>query len=152
MKQLFISYSAGEIIIFIIIAALAIKELINFIDWADSRIHTYVKQKDKPEQILHTTQNHDKQLKQIKNQIEQLRDSIQLLIESDKDDIKLSITKEHHYFCYQLGYIDDYSLDCLERRYECYQIQGGNSFIQDLMKDLRSLPKKSQIQLRKKGI
>jgi hypothetical protein len=42
-----------------------------------------------------------------------------------------------------LNYIDDYSLDCLERRFKHYQDEGGNSYIEDLMKDLRSLSKRS---------
>jgi hypothetical protein len=64
-----------------------------------------------------------------------------MLIDSDKDDIKAFITREHHYFCYQKGWVDDYSLDCVERRYAHYEQEGGNSFVEDLMKDLRKLPK-----------
>ena len=40
---------------------------------------------------------------------------------SDKDAIKAFITREHHYFCYQKKWIDDYSLDCIEKRYEHYK-------------------------------
>lgn len=69
--------------------------------------------------------------------------AVDMLIASDKDDIKAYITKEHHYFCYEKGYIDDYSLDCLERRYGHYKDEGGNSFAEDLMKDVRTLPKVS---------
>ena len=67
---------------------------------------------------------------------------IETLIESDKDDIKAYITKEHHYFVYQKGWIDDYSLDCIERRYDHYVAEGGNSFIKGLMEEIRNLPKK----------
>lgn len=66
-----------------------------------------------------------------------------MLIDSDKDAIKSYITKEHHYFCYQVGWIDDFSLDCLEKRYQHYEDQGGNSFIGGLMHDLRTLPNKN---------
>jgi hypothetical protein len=38
-------------------------------------------------------------------------------MKSDKDSIKAFITKEHHYFCYEKGWIDDYNLDCLEKRF-----------------------------------
>lgn len=64
-----------------------------------------------------------------------------MLIDSDKDDIKSYITREHHYFCYQVGWIDDFSLDCLERRYQHYEDEGGNSFIAGFMNELRTLPK-----------
>lgn len=56
-----------------------------------------------------------------------------MLIDSDRDDIKSYITREHHYFCYQKGWIDDFSLDCCERRYKHYSDEGGNSFIGQFM-------------------
>ena len=46
-------------------------------------------------------------------------------------------------FCYEKRQIDDYSLDCLEKRYTHYVEEGGNSFIHDLMEDIRALPKTS---------
>ena len=70
-----------------------------------------------------------------------LTDKINLLIDSDKDSIKSFITDRHHHFCYDKKWIDDYSLDCIEKRYKHYTDEGGNSFIHDLMKELRALPK-----------
>jgi hypothetical protein len=64
-----------------------------------------------------------------------------MLIESDKDDIKSFITKEHHYYVEQKKWIDKFSLDCIEKRYKHYKDEGGNSFIEDLMGELRKLPK-----------
>lgn len=72
--------------------------------------------------------------------LKNLSAKIDLLIDSDKDDIKSYITREHHYFCYKLGYIDDFSLDCIEKRFKHYSDEGGNSFIENFMKDLRALP------------
>ena len=40
-----------------------------------------------------------------------------------------------------MGWIDDFSLDCLERRYQHYADEGGNSFIEGFMEELRALPK-----------
>ena len=77
----------------------------------------------------------------MKTALEDINKSIHLLISSDRDDIKAFITKEHHYFCYDKGWIDDYSLDCLEHRFQHYQEEEGNSFIEGLMKELRALPK-----------
>ena len=65
--------------------------------------------------------------------------AINLLIESDKDSIKSFIVKEHHYYT-QIGWVDDYSLDAIERRYKHYQEEGGNSFVHTLMAELRALP------------
>ena len=38
--------------------------------------------------------------------------------------------------------IDDYSLDCLEKMFKHYTDEYGNSFIEDLMKQLKALPRK----------
>ena len=69
-----------------------------------------------------------------------LEDKINLLIDSDKDDIKSWITDKHHFYVYQQKWIDDYSLDCIEKRYHHYKDEGGNSFIRDLMIEIRQLP------------
>lgn len=73
-------------------------------------------------------------------QINKMTKLINILIKSDKDDIKAWITEKHHYFCYDLGYIDDYNLQCVEARYKHYKEEDGNTFIDELMKDIRALP------------
>ena len=104
-----------------------------------------MKEKDKPQEIRQITEKHEKELDSIKTQLESLKDSINLLLESDRDDIKQSLTKDHHYFCYKLGSIDDYSLDCMEKRYAHYEKEKGNSFVKTLMQEVRALPRKLQI-------
>ena len=74
--------------------------------------------------------------------LKDLSDKIDMLINSDKDSIKAYITQRHHWFCYDKGWIDDFSLDCLEKRYQHYEDEGGNSFIGSFMDELRALPKK----------
>ena len=138
MKQLLTTFSLSEILLFVVVLAVAIKKLIDFIDWGKKRTRQAIQEKDFPLQLA---KKHEQQLGAIKHELNVLKESIELLIESDKDDIKHSITKDHHYFCYKLGSIDDYSLDCIERRYSHYKDQGGNSFVEDLMKDLRALPR-----------
>lgn len=51
------------------------------------------------------------------------------------------IIDKHHYFCYKVKAIDNYSLSNLERRYQYYREAGGNSFITMLMNELRALPR-----------
>ena len=74
--------------------------------------------------------------------LQDLSKKIDILIESDRDAIKTYITKEHHKFCYNKGWIDDFSLDCLEKRFKHYADEGGNSFICGFMQELRALPKR----------
>ena len=68
-----------------------------------------------------------------------------ILLASDKDDIKSWITEKHHYFCYEKKVIDDYSLDCIEKRYQHYVDEGGNSYVATLMREIRALPKVSML-------
>lgn len=125
--------------------ALAIKGIIDFKDWAKKRTRQAVQEADKPIQLEQIINKHEEELSGINSQLSDIKRSINLLIESDKDDIKQSITKQHHYFCYKIGSIDDYSLDCLEKRYSHYKDEGGNSFVKTLMEEVRMLPRKLDI-------
>lgn len=143
MTQLFTHYSVSEILLFIIIFAIAIKKLVDFTDWARKRTKQAVQQADKPAQLEQAIDKHDRELNNIKQELSDIKELINLLIESDKDDIKQSITRDHHYFCYTLGYIDDYSLDCMEKRFSHYEQEGGNTFVKTLMDEVRALPRKA---------
>lgn len=148
MTQLLTHYSVSEILLFIVIFAIAIKKLVQFIDWARKRTSQAVKQAEQPEQLKQITEQHEEEISEIRKDIKSLQTSINLLIESDKDDIKQSLTKDHHYFCYKLKSIDDYSLDCMERRYSHYTEEGGNSFVETLMNQVRALPRKIETENR----
>lgn len=145
-------YSLSDILIFIVFLALAIKGFITFFDWARDRIrqvfdaeYQHLSEKERLEKRLQENsqmirilqenqQKSDKLLKDLFNKIS-------MLIESDRDDIKAFITEKHHYYCYQKKWIDDFSLECLEKRYKHYEDEGGNSFIGGFMQQLRNLPK-----------
>ena len=141
MQKLFTNYSTGQIIIFIIIIAIAVKELLTLIDWFKDRARKQIKQQDMPIELQQATKRQDKELNEIRDCIKDLTKNTQLLMDSDRQSIKYSITKQHHYFVYQLGYIDDYSLDILEKRYSYYLSYGGNSYVGTLIDELRELPK-----------
>ncbi len=152
MIELLQRYSLSEILIFTIFLVLALKSFITFLDWVYERIkkifnyeHTKLNSKEELKQEL---QKQNQTIAILKNNqqttdriLQNLSEKIDMLIDSDKDDIKSYITREHHYFCYQVGWIDDFSLDCLERRYQHYEDEGGNSFIAGFMNELRALPK-----------
>lgn len=147
MTTLLSSYSLVQIITFIVVFALAAKGVIDFVDWARGKIKAlYTKEKTAEDEKKSETERIDN----LENSIDKITDSVNtigskvdLLLESDKDAIKAYITREHHYFCYQKGWVDDYSLDCLERRYDHYVEEHGNSFIEQLMNEVRALPKKA---------
>lgn len=137
MLDLLKNYSLTDIAIFIIMLAFAIKGIIDFYDWAKNRLNktTDKKYTDKEMQkkVLETLESHN-------DQIDKMAKAVNILIASDKDDIKAWITEKHHYFCYDLGYIDDYNLQCIEARYKHYKEEDGNTFIDGFMGDIRALP------------
>ncbi len=151
MIALLQQYSLSDILMFTVFLALAVKSLISFFDWVYVYIkkvfnihHSKINQKQalerrlqKGSQVMTKLKNNQQTTDEI---LKDLSAKIDLLIDSDKDDIKSYITREHHYFCYKLGYIDDFSLDCIEKRFKHYSDEGGNSFIENFMKDLRALP------------
>lgn len=153
MKELLNTFSVEQILLFIVLLAAAFKGVVSWIDWAKDKGNKIFEGKHKKITLQKSVENLTKAQEamkcdidacqlQLKETINEIKKSIDLLTESDKDDIKSYITREHHYFCYVLGYIDDYNLDCLERRFKHYEREGGNSFVSDLMKDIRALPKK----------
>ena len=145
LEHFFETYSLTQIIIFIILFALAVKEFINLIDWFLNRGEKYFKNKNKEEDKFAKYEEEIKALKEnqekMSESINRLSANVELLIDSDKDDIKSFITKEYHYFVEQKGWIDKFSFDCIEKRFNHYKDEGGNSFIEDLMNELRQLPK-----------
>lgn len=149
------TYSLDQILVFIIMLSLAVKGGVDFYDWVKKRFNTTIidreNQNKKKEEI---TENIDKLFEMQKEQskaIDNLTKSVDLLLRSDRDDIKAWITQQHHHYCYELKYIDDFSLDCIEKRYAHYKAEGGNSFIEDLMTDLRSLKKVSSTLVRQEN-
>lgn len=153
MLELFQHYSISEIFIFIVLLALATKGVVEFFSWGQEKLskifhfkYNKLTEKEKLQQQLaqqaSAIQVLKEQQKSTDMYLKSMQSKIDLLIDSDKDDIKSFLTREHHYFCYTQGWIDDYSLECCERRYAHYRDEGGNSFIEGFMKELRALPKR----------
>lgn len=151
MATLFATYSVTEIITFIILFALAVKGFINFYDWAKDKVlsafnENYKKKKQQEQTDIRITkcQEELEKLQQaqenIYGNINDILTKLNLLVKSDKDSIKAYITQQYHYFD-DKGWIDDYSLDCIERRFAHYQEEGGNSFIENLMDEIRNFPR-----------
>lgn len=153
MAELITNYSWSEIILFVIAFAAAIKGVVTFWDWGKDRLRKVYDKEDKIEEIKSLIVENTKQINEFSNiqaqtidEIQHLKENITNLTASDKDDIKAWITEKHHHFCYEIKYIDDYSLDCIEKRYAHYVDEGGNSFISTLMEEIRNLPKVSDVE------
>ena len=153
MKELLETFTPFQIMLFLVLAAAAIRCIIEFFDWARGRLkvifdkeHSANIKQQEIDRRFEATDDKVKELEEnqtrILNTLNNLDNKVDLLIASDKDAIKSDITKDHHYYCYVQKWIDDYTYDCCLRRFKHYTAEGGNSFIEDLMDDLKELPKR----------
>ena len=151
MINLLTNYSLGEILVFIVITAIALKEAITFFDWMHDKLKKRFQKEQQPQNISEKFKTVLKekeaelsemaaQIQEIQSCINNININLQMLIASDKDAIKAWLTSQHHHFM-EKGVIDYYSFDCISRRYQHYKEEGGNTFIDDLMEDINNLPK-----------
>lgn len=146
MAELLATFTVPQIILFIVLLAVAFKKIADFLDWLGGKIkkrdvknqEELAKEKEKEERLAKT----EEIVAQMAAEMSNMSKKIDILMQSDKDDIKAWITQQHHYYCYTKEWIDDFTLDTIERRYSHYLEEDGNSFVGDLMRDLRALPKR----------
>lgn len=81
------------------------------------------------------------EMEKVSESVDHLSQRIDRLTESDMHDIKQFIVREYHYFVEQKKQIDDYSLDTILLRYADYKQEGGNSYIEMLIDEIKKLPK-----------
>lgn len=141
--EIFTMFSFYEILLIIAAAALMVKGTISFMQWAWKNLSLlFKKEENKKGEIKNIKERLDKTentMTQESARLNKVQESLQFLIESDREDIKAWITDKYHHFEAQ-GWIDYYSLECIETRYARYVKEGGNSFIEDLMAKIRALP------------
>ena len=160
MLNLFAGYSLSQIIIFFITMVLAAKGCWEIVDYFKDKYKKKFKedydvkkaQEEIEKKFAKLFQNQDEFLEKckgfnekldgIQEAINQTNDRIDDLTESDMYDIKYSIVQAYHHFVEEQKWIDDFSLSVLESRFKIYEAEGGNSFIYDLMQEIRALPKR----------
>lgn len=156
MKELFAKYSLTDIIVFLVIFAIAVKEFFTFLDWAKGKLRSFydkgAREKEEHDKIEDQIEDLNKFYEEkkvvddgfarIDKRFEEINSAISMLIESDKEDIKAFITSQHHRFVYEQHWVDDYSMECLEKRFAIYEREHGNSFVKGLMNELRTLPRR----------
>lgn len=151
MKDLLTEFSVGEILLFSFGIAFAVKEIIGLIKYFKDLINDgYDSKIIKKEQIQFFTDSLEElklesaktaeAIEEIKREFDNVNNKITTLTESDKDAIKGWIVSQYYHFMEQ-GWIDDFSMDTLEKRYDHYVEEGGNHYIHTLMSELRELPK-----------
>ena len=154
MIELLETVSLSELFIILVLFALALKELISLGDFFWGKVKSIFNREQKEDNQIKSIEEilaeHEKVSIEIRNQnkeevnkiLEQLESQqkiLNLLVESDKDDIKGWIVQQYHFFTAK-GSIDDFSRDTIEKRASHYFKEGGNSYIEDILAQIRQLP------------
>ena len=79
-------------------------------------------------------------LNSIEDRLNQTDERIKDLTISDMHDIKGWIVEQYHKFYNEQGWIDAFSAETIDRRFNDYKKEGGNSYIQELVDRLHDLP------------
>lgn len=159
MAQLLSQYSLTEIILFIISLLLAVKGAWDLFDYFKNKynekfnkdLNKKVKENELEQHYLKCEAQHNEtieiyakledKLDTIVDSIDSIKTTVDDLVGSDMLDIKQFLVREYHYFVEQKKWIDDYSLNCILLRYEVYKKEGGNSYIDTLISEIKALPK-----------
>lgn len=148
MEELLARFELTDIIIMLTLLIVGAEKLIKAIDWLRARFRkSYDEENSLKEEVEDLNKFYeekkvvDEGFAKVNERIDKVCDLVDMLVESDKESIKAYITERHHFFVQERKWIDYHSMDCLERRFSIYEREHGNSFVEDLMNDLRQLPK-----------
>lgn len=105
--------------------------------------------KEKQAGIIESQDNLQKEISSFKKDTHDRMNSISdvqdFLLNADKEDKKAFITREYNYFYISLKKIDLYSRETIERIYELYLQENGDTFVAGMMTAIRSLEVVPQI-------
>lgn len=148
MEELLARFELTDIIIMLTLLIVGVEKLIKAIDWLRARFRkSYDEENTLKEEVEDLNKFYEEKkvvddgFAKVNARIDSICDLVNMLVESDKESIKAYITERHHFFVQERKWIDYHSMDCLERRFAIYEKEHGNSFVEDLMNDLRQLPK-----------
>lgn len=152
LSTLLSQYSIENIILVVTMLGVAIKFVGDLIEYFYNKLRKYFNyqnEKDKTHSEitdgLSDLKNEISDLRRdfcdVKKELEGLKAKSELTTDRLQENTKCYIMDRHHYFCYEVKAIDDLNLQSLERRYLYYKSSGGDTYIDGLMEELRSLPR-----------
>lgn len=145
-QTLFEQFDLKTIIIVLLLALFAFVEISKGIDYLSNKRKSKnteeLAQENRFANLESKETENEVAIQKVQCDVKDIKQSVDLLVESDKDDIRAWITDKYHYFM-KLGYIDDFTLDCMERRFRSYKQEGGNTYVDGMMDAVRKLPRKN---------
>ena len=163
LNLLLTSYPLSELIILIVLLCTAAKFIWSLWDFFTDKVNIRFGEKYKRQtrwdnldkKLEDITQNLNSHIENISEHINELKqqndrtykhqqrtdNSLTLIQERLQETARSYLIDAHHKFCYEYGQIDDLSLQSIERRYLYYKTAGGDSFVDNLMEEIRRLPR-----------
>ena len=138
MSELLKNFDITTIILVLFMTAFAIREVFELYHYFHDKIYGRYEKQDNTKDII---DNLSATLASVLQQVKDIDKKINLLQESDKDAIKSWIVALYHKYKENPKEFGAMQMDLLERRYGHYKDQGGNSYIDQLMEDLRTIYK-----------
>lgn len=161
MLEILTAFSVRQIITYTIMLAFAVRGGVDFFGWCKEKYQKkfdkdhaqLLKQEMLEEHYKECSEQHQESVDRynslenkidlltetVNHKVDKLEAQLTRLTESDMHDIKGWIVEKHHELM-QKQWVDDFTIDTLEKRYADYVAEDGNSYVERLMEDLRSLP------------
>ena len=116
------------------------EDLIAQLDSVRTMVNDIKRESKREDQILQQQMRNDETvIEKVSSQMNIINTNIGLLIESDKESIRALITNMY-YDSIALGYIPMYKLETVETLFGKYLKENGNTFVGQMVKELRELP------------
>lgn len=154
LTTLLTQYSGADVVIIVFLVLIAVKFIWETIDWFRNKLKDKYEDdeenKDKYEKVIDEIRALNVNVEGLAKEMVSSNDSFRSDLNDVKDNLydinqrlletmRSQIIDKHHKYM-AAGKITDFSLQSLERQYNYYSSAGGNTFIDNLMDDIRSLP------------
>lgn len=136
MVQFFQQYTLEATIIFLFMFGTALKQGYELVQYFRNKTVDHV---DKIREQEETLEKVVKSIQQQQKQLQSITDKIDELLASDKDAIKSWIVMLYKQHKKDPSGLNSMQMDLLERRFSHYKKEGGNSYIDNLMQELREI-------------
>lgn len=154
MLELFKAYSVEQILIFGVMLLFAIKSAADLAEWMYGK---YTKKFNKDYSVLEKEEDAEERYNELKDQLdtlisefrgfrqtvedrtENIDSQLAQLTQSDMHDIKSWMVEKHHQLI-EAGWVDDFTMDTIEKRFDDYKKENGNSYVEGLVNEIRALP------------
>ena len=136
MVQFFQNYTIEATLVFLFMLGVALKQGFELFQYFRNKA---VDQVDKVRDREQGATRASEQLAKQNTELMKINEKIDELLASDKDAIKSWIVMFYKQCKKDPSGLNSMQMDLLERRYSHYKKQGGNSYIDNLMQELREI-------------